>query len=232
MFTDLKGSTQLAVKLGDEKAMHLLRVHNALTREALSAHHGREVKTTGDGFLLSFAEAGEALRCAVASQEAFAGYNDRNPEEELQVRIGVAAGEPIEEAGDLYGAAVNLASRICDSASAGGILIAQVVHDIDTGTGKIGRVISQYEKAVGQDEPDQQRVGCDGKKDIGQGRIESHRAAGNEKNVPERSNGQDLHRGKDHQQKREPGQPMAGGPPKLFPERGPIPMPVDGVPAC
>jgi class 3 adenylate cyclase len=129
MFTDLKDSTQIAVQLGDEKAMHLLRVHNAMTREALRANNGREVKTTGDGFLLSFVNAADALDCAIAIQEAFKDYNERYPEEKLFVRIGVAAGEPIEEKGDLYGAAVNLASRICDRAKAGGVLIAQIVHD-------------------------------------------------------------------------------------------------------
>lgn len=129
MFTDLKDSTQLAVQLGDEKAMHLLRVHNALTREALRAHNGREVKTTGDGFLLSFVNAAEALNCAIAIQDSFAEYNVRHPGETLYVRIGVAAGEPIEEKGDLYGAAVNMASRICSHAKAGGVLIAQVVCD-------------------------------------------------------------------------------------------------------
>lgn len=129
MFTDLKDSTQLAVQLGDEKAMHLLRVHNAMTREALRANKGREVKTTGDGFLLSFVNAADALKCAIAIQDAFADYNERHPEETLYVRIGIAAGEPIEEKGDLYGAAVNLASRICAQAKAGGVLIAQIVRD-------------------------------------------------------------------------------------------------------
>jgi class 3 adenylate cyclase len=129
MFTDLKDSTQLAVQLGDEKAMHLLRVHNALTREALRAHNGREVKTTGDGFLLSFVKAADALDCAVAIQDGFAEYNERHPEETLNVRIGVSAGEPIEEKGDLYGAAVNMASRICSEAKAGGVLVAQVIRD-------------------------------------------------------------------------------------------------------
>ncbi len=129
MFTDLKDSTQLAVQLGDKKAMHLLRIHNAMTREALRAHNGREVKTTGDGFLLSFFNTAEALDCAIAIQDAFKEYNERHPEETLNVRIGVAAGEPIEEKGDLYGAAVNLASRICAEAKAGGVLIAQIVRD-------------------------------------------------------------------------------------------------------
>jgi class 3 adenylate cyclase len=129
MFTDLKDSTQIAVQLGDEKAMHLLRVHNAMTREALRKSNGREVKTTGDGFLLSFVNAADALDCAIAIQESFKDYNERYPEEKLYVRIGVAAGEPIEEKGDLYGAAVNLASRICAEAKAGGVLIAQIVRD-------------------------------------------------------------------------------------------------------
>lgn len=138
MFTDLKDSTQLAVRLGDEKAMHLLRVHNALTREALREHNGREVKTTGDGFLMSFANAIDALDCAVDIQEAFEKYNKEYPEDQLYVRIGVAAGEPIEEKGDLYGAAVNLAARICSQADAGGVLIAQVVREeIDAGWGKV-----------------------------------------------------------------------------------------------
>jgi class 3 adenylate cyclase len=113
MFTDLKDSTQIAVQLGDEKAMHLLRVHNAMTRDAIRANNGREVKTTGDGFLLSFVKAADALDCAIAIQESFKDYNEKYPEEKLYVRIGVAAGEPIEEKGDLYGAAVNMASRIC-----------------------------------------------------------------------------------------------------------------------
>jgi class 3 adenylate cyclase len=129
MFTDLKDSTQLAVQLGDEKAMHLIRVHNALTRDALRSHNGREVKTTGDGFMLSFINATEALECAVAIQDGFADYNERHPEETLFVRIGVAAGEPIEEKGDLYGSAVNLAARICAHAKAGGVLVAQIVRD-------------------------------------------------------------------------------------------------------
>ncbi len=130
MFTDLKDSTQLAVELGDEKAMHLLRVHNALTREAVRAHKGREVKTTGDGFLLSFLSATDAINCAVKIQESFADYNAKYPADALYVRIGVTAGEPIEEEGDLYGAAVNLASRICAEARAGGVLIAQIVRDV------------------------------------------------------------------------------------------------------
>ncbi|MFN2187304.1 MAG: nickel-binding protein [Candidatus Promineifilaceae bacterium] len=129
MFTDLKDSTQIAVRFGDEKAMRLIRVHNALTREALRKGKGREVKTTGDGFLLSFDHALDAVECAVSIQESFKAYNLRNPDEKLYVRIGVSSGEPIEEKGDLYGTAVNMASRICDQAKAGGVLVAKVILD-------------------------------------------------------------------------------------------------------
>jgi len=154
MFTDLKDSTQLAVRLGDEKAMHLLRVHNALTRKALSENNGREVKTTGDGFLMSFVNAVDALRCAIAIQKSFENYNKQYPDDKMYVRIGVAAGEPIEERGDLYGAAVNLASRICSQADAGGVLIAQIVRDeIDAEWGKVRFSPIRKLKLKGFDEP-------------------------------------------------------------------------------
>lgn len=154
MFTDLKDSTQIAVQLGDEKAMHLLRIHNAMTREALRANNGREVKTTGDGFLLSFVSAANALDCAIAIQESFKKYNERHTNEKLSVRIGVAAEEPIEENGDLYGAAVNLAARICDRAQAGRILIAQIVRDeIEEGGGKLQFTAGGKIELKGFDQP-------------------------------------------------------------------------------
>ncbi len=138
MFTDMKDSTQIAVQLGDEKAMHLIRIHNAITREAIKANNGREVKTTGDGFLLSFVNSVDALDCAIAIQESFKEYNEKSPREKLYVRIGITAGEPIEERGDIYGTAVNLASRLCTQAKAGGVLITQIVRDeIEDGGEKV-----------------------------------------------------------------------------------------------
>ena len=154
MFTDLKGSTQLAVQLGDKKAMHLLRIHNAMTREAIKANNGREVKTTGDGFLLSFVNSTDALDCAVEIQKSFKDYNERYPEEKLYVRIGIAAGEPIEEKGDLYGATVNLASRICAESEAGGVLISQSVRDeIEDESGGLRFSTGEKLKLKGFDQP-------------------------------------------------------------------------------
>lgn len=129
MFTDLKDSTLMTTLYGDVKALHLLHIHNALTRNSLKAHRGREVKHTGDGIMASFASVTDAVECAVAIQKAFAAYNRENSVTPLEVRIGLSAGEPIEEHGDLFGKAVQLAARLCAHAEPAQILVAQVVFD-------------------------------------------------------------------------------------------------------
>jgi class 3 adenylate cyclase len=129
MFTDLKDSTLMTTLYGDAKALHLLHIHNALTRNSLKAHRGREVKHTGDGIMGSFVSVPDAVECAIAIQKAFASYNKENPEAPLYLRIGLGAGEPIEEHGDLFGKSVQLAARLCAHAEPGRILVDQVVLD-------------------------------------------------------------------------------------------------------
>ena len=129
MFTDLKDSTLMATMFGDSKALHLLRIHNALTRTALREFRGTEVKHTGDGIMASFTNVADAVECGIQIQESFAAHNAANPEEALHVRIGLSAGEPIEEDGDLYGKAVNMAARLCAHAETGQVLVAQVVKE-------------------------------------------------------------------------------------------------------
>jgi pimeloyl-ACP methyl ester carboxylesterase len=75
LFTDVEGSTALTQRLGDAKAREVLREHERITREALRAHGGAEVKTMGDGFMASFSSATRALECAIAMQRAFAEHN-------------------------------------------------------------------------------------------------------------------------------------------------------------
>ena len=133
MFTDLKDSTLMTTLYGDAKALHLLHIHNALTRNALKAHRGREVKHTGDGIMASFAAVPDAVECAIAIQKAFSTYNKENPEAPLYLRIGLSVGEPIEEHGDLFGKAVQLAARLCAHAEPGRILVDQVVLDQSQG---------------------------------------------------------------------------------------------------
>jgi len=129
MFTDLKDSTRMTTLYGDAKALHLLHVHNALTRNSLNAHRGREIKHTGDGIMASFASVPDAVECAIDIQKAFAAYNQEHAEAPLYLRIGLSAGEPIEEHGDLFGKAVQLAARLCAHAEPAQILIDQVVLD-------------------------------------------------------------------------------------------------------
>ena len=134
MFTDLKDSTLMAVRHGDARAMHLLRVHNVLTRNALREHRGREVKHTGDGFMASFATVADAVDCGVSIQRAFAAHNQTHLDETMHLRIGISAGEPIEEQGDLFGMAVQLAARICAHSEPGRVLVAEVVREHCLGT--------------------------------------------------------------------------------------------------
>jgi class 3 adenylate cyclase len=129
MFTDLKDSTRMTTLHGDAKALHLLHIHNALTRKSLSAYQGREIKHTGDGIMASFASAPDAVQCAIAIQKEFAAYNQTHPETPLYLRIGLSAGEPIEEHGDLFGKAVQVAARLCAHAAPARILFDQLVLD-------------------------------------------------------------------------------------------------------
>jgi len=131
LFTDLVGHTEMMSRLGDERGREVLRKHERITREVLAEHSGTEVKTTGDGFMASFGSVTKAVECAVALQRAFA---DREGEP-LSVRVGLNAGEPIEEDGDLFGATVILASRIAAKAQGGEILVADTVRGLCSGKG-------------------------------------------------------------------------------------------------
>ena len=135
LFTDMQGSVATTQRLGDAGAMELLRTHDALIRDALKAHKGSEVKHTGDGVMASFLSASQALESAIAIQRAFSAYNEQNPASPIRVRIGITAGEPIMEHQDLFGAAVQLASRICDCAEPSAILVANVIRELCIGKG-------------------------------------------------------------------------------------------------
>ncbi len=135
LFTDLEASTSLQEEVGQAAFMVLLSEHDLVIRRALVASDGREVKHTGDGIMASFDEVGQALRCAVAIQDGFdaRAATDKGPL--LRVRIGMAAGEPVDRNDDLFGSSVNLASRICSAADAGHILVSDLVHDLGGDSG-------------------------------------------------------------------------------------------------
>ena len=108
LFTDIEGSTHITESLGDLEWMNLLHDHNAIVRDQVARHSGFEVKSQGDGFMLAFPSAREALKCAIDIQRALG----RRDSDDLRVRIGLHTGEPVRDADDFYGKAVNLAARI------------------------------------------------------------------------------------------------------------------------
>jgi class 3 adenylate cyclase len=134
LFTDIVGHTEMMQRLGDAKGRDVLREHERITRETLKQHGGAEVKTMGDGFMASFGSVTSAMECAIALQRAFAAHTESMPEP-LHVRVGLNAGEPIEEDGDLFGATVILASRIAAKAGAGEILVPDTVRGLLSGKG-------------------------------------------------------------------------------------------------
>lgn len=135
MFTDIVGSTELTQRIGDEAAMKVLRVHDTIVREALNAAGGREIKHTGDGIMACFFSAVSAVRCATQIQQVLAQHRGEHEDEPITVRIGTAAGEPVEERHDLFGSTVQLASRLCAHAQPGQILVSNVVAELCIGKG-------------------------------------------------------------------------------------------------
>jgi class 3 adenylate cyclase len=133
LFTDLVDHTAMMSELGDDRGREVLREHEQITRAALYEHGGTEVKALGDGFMTSFESVSSAVDCAISLQRNIdarnAGDNSAGLPS-LSVRIGLNAGEPIQEDGDLFGATVILASRIAQKAAGGEILISNAVREL------------------------------------------------------------------------------------------------------
>ena len=112
LFTDIVDSIALTQSIGDEAAMEMLHLHNSVVRNALADSGGREVKHTGDGIMASFVSATAAVKCAAQVQREIAGHEE-NRDRFVRLRIGAAAGEPVEQHDDLFGCTVQLAARLC-----------------------------------------------------------------------------------------------------------------------
>ena len=130
LFTDLVNSTQLMQRAGDEDAERIFKAHYQLLRDAVSANGGSEVKSLGDGLMVAFPSAADAVRCAIMVQQA---SRRRVGGQRLAVKVGINAGEAMSEGDDYFGTPVVVARRLCDRAQPGQILCSAVVESLLAG---------------------------------------------------------------------------------------------------
>jgi class 3 adenylate cyclase len=135
LFTDIVDSTALTQLVGDDAAMAVLDVHNSVVRNALSNLGGREVKHTGDGIMASFMSTAAAVKCAIQIQSELARHEKNQGQRPVKIRIGAAAGEPVEQHQDLFGCTVQLAARLCSRAAPEQILVSNAVAELCLGKG-------------------------------------------------------------------------------------------------
>ncbi|MBA2384933.1 MAG: adenylate/guanylate cyclase domain-containing protein [Actinobacteria bacterium] len=128
LFTDLVGSTERAVEVGDRRWAELVEAHHAAVRRELERFRGRELDVAGDGFFAAFDGPARAVRCATAVRDALRRIG-------LGVRAGVHTGECQQVEGKLAGLAVVVGARISAAAAEGQVLVSGTVHDLVAGSG-------------------------------------------------------------------------------------------------
>ena len=128
LFVDIVGSTERAAALGDSRWRELLEAFYAKVREVLQQYRGREISTSGDGFLAAFDGPARAIRCAGAIRDTVRSLN-------LQVRCGLHTGECERVGNDLAGIAVHVGARVAALAAPGEVLVSQTVRDLVAGSG-------------------------------------------------------------------------------------------------
>jgi adenylate cyclase len=131
VFSDIEDSTRRALEVGDERWMTLLEFHNSLIRRCVTRHGGTEIKAQGDGFMLSFPSARNAVQCMIDVQRGLTTHARSRPTEGLRIRVGAHTGEAIhDESGDLFGRHVIVAARIANCAHGGEILVSSLLREI------------------------------------------------------------------------------------------------------
>jgi class 3 adenylate cyclase len=131
-FSDIERSTDLAVRLGDQKWFDLLRWHNHVVSKCVADAGGRIVKSLGDGYMFAFASASRALNSSIEIQRSL---NDAHEGENLSVRIGLHTGEVLRDADDFFGHAVIIAARVAAEAQGNEILVSSLVNELTRGVG-------------------------------------------------------------------------------------------------
>ena len=127
LFTDIVGSTGMAERVGDARWHEILAQHNRTVRRELDRYRGREISTTGDGFLATFDSAARAVQCAAVIRDSVRGL-------QLEIRAGLHTGEVEYVGADVRGVVVHAAARIAALAGAGEVLVSGTTHDLLAGS--------------------------------------------------------------------------------------------------
>lgn len=127
-FTDIVGSTALQQRVGDDAFDTMRRAHFDLLTREVSAQGGELVKNLGDGAMIAFAGASDAVTAAVNIQRAVEAVARRQGADRITIRVGISAGDAVQEGDDWFGAPVVEGARLCSAASDGQILVSQVVR--------------------------------------------------------------------------------------------------------
>ena len=130
MFTDVEESTKLLSTRGFTESHEIMKAYETVIEEKVAEHAGRRIKGLGDGFMTGFGSARHGVECALSIQQAIADYGKLHPERKIKIRIGLNTGEVVEEAGDIFGAAVNVAARVAGKAKGGEILVSEIVRQL------------------------------------------------------------------------------------------------------
>jgi class 3 adenylate cyclase len=144
MFTDVEGSTNLLSTRGFTESHEIMKAYESIIDEKVAEHAGRRIKGLGDGLMVSFGSSRHGVECAIEIQRAIAEYSKQNPERKIRIRIGLNTGEVVEEAGDIFGAAVNVAARVAGKAKGGEILVSDVVRAL---VGPVAEIVFDYKGA-------------------------------------------------------------------------------------
>ncbi len=128
VFTDLEGYTSFASRVDQEEVRELIQAYHGLVREQIARHGGFEVKQTGDGFMIAFASAPRAVRCAAEIQRAAHAHESEHLGRRLGVCVGINSGDAIREGDDFFGHTVNIASRIAGRAQGGQVLASEATR--------------------------------------------------------------------------------------------------------
>jgi class 3 adenylate cyclase len=129
LFSDIEGSTALNERIGDRAWVKLISSHDKLVSGLVQRRSGHVVKSQGDGFMVAFARAEEAVRCGIDVQQALPEDAKRKRHAEIRVRIGIHMGRSVRRGDDLFGRNVAMAARVAAQAVGGEILVSQPVRD-------------------------------------------------------------------------------------------------------